>query len=185
MVSISPRERDMQTLYFQVKKLKIELYVRFQLKELKYLTCVFILNWRNPTTPQHSDSHPCTSRPLGGHECFWGTRVVGHFVYFRWSEMSEPSYELAFSWHSQNISSSSPAYVVMLLKIIFNWTSLIYQGIVRSHWALHAICVFVVLLGACVGICFPNIRWYLFECSDRMLFFLNAGLYLCVGDKWE
>ena len=23
-----------------------------------------------PTTPQPSDSHPCTSPPLGGHECY-------------------------------------------------------------------------------------------------------------------
>ena len=28
-----------------------------------------------PTTPQHTDPHPCTSPPLGGHEGTWGTRV--------------------------------------------------------------------------------------------------------------
>ena len=31
---------------------------------------------RNPPTPQHSDSNPCTSPPPGGHEWFWGTRVL-------------------------------------------------------------------------------------------------------------
>ena len=27
-----------------------------------------------PPTHQHTDSHPCTSPPLGGHERTWGTR---------------------------------------------------------------------------------------------------------------
>ena len=30
----------------------------------------------NPTTPQHSDSHPCTSPPLGGHE--WSRNSEGY-----------------------------------------------------------------------------------------------------------
>ena len=28
-----------------------------------------------PLTPQHTDSYPCTSPPLGGHEGTWGTRL--------------------------------------------------------------------------------------------------------------
>ena len=37
-----------------------------QLKELKHLN--FIYNQGNPHHLQHSDSHPCTSPPLGGHQ---------------------------------------------------------------------------------------------------------------------
>ena len=29
------------------------------------------------TTTEHTDSHPCTSPPLGGHGETWDTRVVG------------------------------------------------------------------------------------------------------------
>ena len=37
-----------------------------------------VFNWEYPSTSQHSDSHPCTSPPLGGHE--WtlsNTQIAG------------------------------------------------------------------------------------------------------------
>ena len=45
---------------------KIELLFYFQLKELEHLSFIFIFNSGNPATPTNSDSHTCTSPPLGG-----------------------------------------------------------------------------------------------------------------------
>ena len=66
------------------------LYSKFN--ELKHDNFMFISNWRNfiisiwfacsikgiPPTPLHSDSHPCTSPPPGGHEWSGVVSLPGH-----------------------------------------------------------------------------------------------------------
>ena len=51
-----------------------------QLYELRNVNTSTNLIGGIPTTPQHPDSHPCTSSPLGGHERFYSKS--GFFTFY-------------------------------------------------------------------------------------------------------
>ena len=65
MGSISSRKHGMDYIILQLDHFNFILIS--QIKELKHLICLFSIKGI-PTTPQNSDSHPCTSPPLVGHE---------------------------------------------------------------------------------------------------------------------
>ena len=62
-----------KTLHFQLNELKQLNYILFAVKgNLNNLFKLLLSIKGSPPTPPHSESHPCTSPPSGGHE--WSGR---------------------------------------------------------------------------------------------------------------